>query len=254
EQKTRNYENHPEVQGLRWISTVTRKFLADNNHTAIEVQAALGSNGKLILAATDSDSNYILVDLLEKQGVEDLLGHMLAGAQPARHFAYMKPEERARADRTNRHLDAARGMHNAGKSSQAHAHQGITTALSAGVVIAARGGSGRHAERRILAYNDNQTPKYLGGTKRPCATCFQILYPEAAGKDLDDDNGAVRPGRFNSSWNANLDVPEYEDTKDVTPKARAQSLFDRIDKAVPRTYASRTRSGAVVRDVDSDSE
>jgi hypothetical protein len=246
-----SHERQPEVEGLRWVSTVTKRYLAGKNFNAVEVQAAIGRDGKLIVAANDRNSNGHLRWLMAEGGVQDLIGYMLEQQGPV----VSRPgsdEEKVRTDRAKRHVGAAKEMHRQGKAGAAHRHEGISSAIARGIVIPPLTGDGIHAEMRILEYNNKETPPYLAGTKRPCATCFEALYPGGSGADLDEET-SVRPGEFYSSEEANSHVPEYKDTIRATPEERAHQLFDRINAAVPRTYTS-ARNGTSIRGLGSDSE
>ncbi len=250
----RSYKDTPEIEGLRWISTVTKTYLSTTQKTAnstfnpVEVQAAIGKDGRLILAANDGDSNGHLDWLINHDKVGDLLGYMLKGARRPKKREGMKADEEDRVDRVNKHFDGATEIN----TSPSERHQGIASALSKGIAVAKEGPSGLHAERRIAAH-EGKTPDYLAGTKRPCATCFAELYPDKTADELDAPN-AVRPGRFISRENANANIPEYRDTVDETPQERAKKMFKRIDGAVPRTYMTLTKSGEPARDIGSDSE
>ncbi|MFI0716476.1 DUF4157 domain-containing protein [Streptomyces inhibens] len=244
----RDFKDQPEVQRLRWISSVTKHYLLAAGKNPIEVQAAIGENGKIIIAANDRDSNYHLSYLMTDEEVTDLLGYMLKKSNPATSRSQEDEDETARI---NRHREQASGIQHDKSSENATAR----TALNSGIVIAKDGGGGMHAEMRIKKNNSGMTPQHLAGTKRPCASCFAELYPPPNGSPKDaNGKDLVRPGRFYSKGEANLHFSEYEDSKDETPKERAQKVFDRVIKAVPRTYETTSKTGGTLRGYGSESE
>ncbi|PKV83222.1 uncharacterized protein DUF4157 [Streptomyces sp. TLI_146] len=247
--KAHGYEDQPQVRRLRWISTVIKEYLTTVKLPPIEVQAAIDDSGRLVVAANDKSANEHLAELAANGGATDSLGHMLGNADRPQARAGSAMDERARIDRVNRHFDQASDMH----SGAAPVPAALRTALAQGMVVAAGGESGQHAELRILASNNGKTPPYLGGTKRPCATCFATLYPHGSPKG-GDGKELVRPGRFYSREDANRTVPGYKDSTTVSPKDRAQQVFAWIDKSVAQTYDSFARNNALLRGQGSDSD
>lgn len=247
--KAHSYEDQPQVRRLRWISTVIKEYLTTVKLPPIEVQAAIDDSGRLIVAANDKSANDHLAELAANGGATDSLGHMLGNAARPQARAGSAMDERARVDRVNRHFDQASDMH----SGAAPVPAALRTALAQGMVVAAGGASGQHAELRIFASNNGKTPPYLGGTKRPCATCFAALYPHGSPKG-GDGKELVRPGRFYSREDANRTVPGYKDSTTVSPKDRAQQVFAWIDKSVAHTHDSYARNNALLRGQGSESD
>ncbi|MFI5617838.1 DUF4157 domain-containing protein [Streptomyces sp. NPDC051567] len=246
--KPRDFKEQPEVQRLRWISTVTKHYLLKTaGINPVEVQAAIGNDGRIIISANDRNANGHLSDLMENRGVLDLLGYMLGNSGPATNRSSQQAKDET--DRINRHRDKASGMQN----EPAEANAGINTGLTSGTVIARDGGDGTHAELRILKKNNGKTPQHLAGTKRPCASCFAELYPEGSPKDAGGKD-LVRPGRFYSSRESNQHFPEHKDSVDETPEERARKAFGRIMKSVPRTHETASQSGGTLRGYGSESE
>lgn len=247
--KAHSYEDQPQVRRLRWISTVIKEYLTTVKLPPVEVQAAIDDSGRLVVAANDKRANEHLAELAANGGATDSLGHMLGNAARPQARPGSAMDERARVDRVNRHFDQASDMH----SGAAPVPAALRTALAQGMVVAAGGTPGLHAELRILASNNGKTPPYLGGTKRPCATCFATLYPHGSPKS-GDGKELVRPGRFYSREDANRTVPGYKDSTTVSPKDRAQQVFAWIDKSVAQTYDSYARNNALLRGQGSESD
>ncbi|MFC0842579.1 DUF4157 domain-containing protein [Streptomyces noboritoensis] len=247
--KAHSFEEQPQVRRLRWISTVIKEYLTTVELPPVEVQAAIDASGRLIVAANDKSANDHLAELAASGGATDALGHMLGNAARPQARAGAAMDERARVDRVNRHFDQASDMH----SGAAPVPAALRTALAQGMVVAAAGTPGQHAELRILASNNGKTPPYLGGTKRPCATCFATLYPHGSPKG-GDGKDLVRPGRFYSREDANRTVPGYKDSTTVSPKDRAQQVFAWIDRSVAHTYDSYARNNALLRGQGSESD
>ncbi|MGW4566561.1 eCIS core domain-containing protein [Streptomyces sp. NPDC004561] len=245
--KPRDFKDQPEVQRLRWISTVTKHYLLATGRKPIEVQAAIGANDEIIVAANDRDSNHHLSYLMTDEGVTDLLGYMLENSKPA--TGQKSQEDRDEASRINRHREKASGI----QHDETRENAKTRTALASGIIIAKDGGDGTHAEMRIKKKNNGRTPEHLAGTKRPCASCFAELYPTGSPKDAEGKD-LVRPGRFYSSRESNLHFPEFNDSKEETPRERAQKVFNRVTKSVPRTYESSSKTGGPLRGYGSESE
>ncbi|MFD9561351.1 DUF4157 domain-containing protein [Streptomyces sp. NPDC059994] len=188
--KAHSYEDQPQVRRLRWISTVIKEYLTTVKLPPIEVQAAIDDSGRLIVAANDKSANEHLAELAANGGATDSLGHMLGNAARPEARAGSAMDERARVDRVNRHFDQASDMH----SGAAPVPAALRTALAQGMVVAAGGAPGQHAELRILASNNGKTPPYLGGTKRPCATCLATLYPHGSPKGGEGRSWCAREG------------------------------------------------------------
>jgi hypothetical protein len=250
------YENQPEVESLRWISTVVRNYLVANKKKPTEVQAAIGDKGHLLVSTNNKDSNKYLVDHLPPPGqksanglspVVSFMHTVLKNAQSA------ATETRAAVlDRDKRHSE------NLDKLTQEELtkntedavpvrYQKVLDAINKGVIVATRGDN-LHAELRIRLHNGGETPQFLAGTKRPCSDCFSVLYPNTPETRLDEPD-AIRPGPYFFPKGLSADLrPEGE------PEAKAEELFNRINTNVHRTYRSKARDGSEFYDHGSDSE
>ncbi|WP_309248735.1 DUF4157 domain-containing protein [Streptomyces sp. MNP-20] len=256
ESSPRDFEDQPEVQRLRWIATVTKQYLVTKERSPgsrtffnpVEVQAAIDGGGKLVIAANDISSNAHLA-WLQQNGVRDLLGYMIAAAKRPAPKPDAPRDEKDRGERVNAHFEAAEHLH----EEETAGHGSGGGAGSGGVVVARGGGEGLHAELRILAHNGGVTPEHLGGTKRPCATCFSKLYPDGSPKGADGQD-LVRPGAFYSEHFANKTVSAYQDSVDVLPAARAAAVFALIDEHVQQTYVTLTKDGDVLAGYGSESD
>ncbi|NEB01904.1 DUF4157 domain-containing protein [Streptomyces sp. SID13726] len=226
--KVRKYDEEPEVEGLRWISSVIKAYMHGSD--PVEVQAAIGEDGKLVVAANSSGANKALVDLLrERESAEELLLEMVGDR--SKLVAYRgKPDIFNRADR---HYGKAEGVFAERDDSDGELarHHMILSAIGKGLAVAAEGGSDLHAELRIVKREGGKVPPYMGGTKRPCASCFTELYPGGS--------ETVRPGVFYFSKAVFAGTQEYANRAGKEKEAAAE-LFTRIDKNVAKTYKSAT--------------
>lgn len=256
--RTHDYQNEPEVEGLRWISTVTKRYLINKGYNPQEVQAAIGNNGKLVIAANADKANKHLADESIRKG--DLIGWMLNTDKLTPEQAKKEHENdtqartQARVGRESRHFAGLENVHKEKGPDVPTRYGALLSAIKLGVVIAQEGADGMHAERRIRKFNGNTTPPYLAGTKRPCATCFSELYPEGSPKDEETGKDTVRPGKFIFNERSNIGIREYQDSEVTTPARRASSLFERVNEAITQTYESTARNNATVYGIGSDSE
>ncbi|WP_416974851.1 DUF4157 domain-containing protein [Streptomyces sp. 4F14] len=255
-----DYQNEPEVESLRWISTVMKRYLIADGMDPTEVQAAIGDKGDLIISTNKKEVNEYLNKRLGDG--RSLIGTALESGpvteqgwekeRPAGSPSDEKSKEAA-VGRERRHFEKL-GLLTSQEDAEVSArYRRVLDAFGTGVVVASDGDPGLHAERRIKIRNGNKTPDYLAGTKRPCATCFSELYPEASEGDIDNPN-AVRPGIFFFDEWSNVGIPEYQDSLTRTPSQRANDMFNRINKKVPRTHVSKAKNGAIVRGTGSDSD
>jgi Domain of unknown function (DUF4157) len=263
-----DYKDAPEVESLRWISTVVKRYLINDGQNPGEVQAAIGDSGrdsgKLIIAAnTIGANNYLnsqIGDGMSFVGTA-LESGPLTGEQFDQEWEKgRKPEgladrkiEEAAVGREGRHFRKLGLLHSRVDDDVSRRYRKVLDTIGEGVVVATGGKPGLHAERRIRIHNNNVTPEHLAGTKRPCATCFSELYPEASKEDIDKPD-AIRSGVFFFNEWSNVDVLEYDDSLIKTPSQRANSLFRRIDDKVRRTHMSKSRNGANALGNGSDSD
>lgn len=254
-----DYTDEPEVESLRWISTVVKRYLIADGEDPVEVQAAIGDKGELIIAANNRRAN----EYLFKQ-VNDGMSFVGAALQkgPVSEEDWAREQKGGPTDegtknaavgRENRHFTGLGMLHSGQDAEVAERYRRVLGAIGEGVVVAADGDSGLHAERRIRIRNGNRTPEHLAGTKRPCATCFSELYPGKSEEDLDAPD-AVRPGIFFFDTWSNVGIEEYKDSLTSLPSQRATAMFRRIDGNVPRTHVTRARNGKIVPGTGSDSD
>lgn len=253
-----DYQNEPEVESLRWISTVVKRYLIADGQDPTEVQAAISDKGDLLIAANNRAANTYLKEKVN--GGMSFIGTALR-TTPVTEEQWEREKggsrdalsKKAAAGREKRHFESLGTLHDQNQPEVAERYRKVLDAIGRDVVVADDGDSGLHAERRIRIRNGNRTPDHLAGTKRPCATCFSKLYPEKSEEDLEAPD-AVRPGIFFFDKWSNVGISEYEDSVTRAPSQRANDMFNRIDRNVPRTYVTRARNGAIVRGGGSDSE
>ncbi|MCL9796276.1 eCIS core domain-containing protein [Frankia sp. AgKG'84/4] len=254
-----DYMDEPEVESLRWISTVVKRYLIADGEDPVEVQAAIGDKGELIVAANNRQANAYLF-----RQVNDGMSFIGTALQkgPVTEEDWVKEQKGGTTDegtknaavgRENRHFTGLGMLHSGQDPKVAERYRKVLGAIGEGVVVADNGDSGLHAERRICIRNGNRTPGHLAGTKRPCATCFSKLYPGKSEEDLDAPD-AVRPGIFFFDKWSNVGIEEYKDTLTSLPSQRAAAMFRQIDGNVPRTHVTRARNGKIVPGAGSDSD
>ena len=237
--RPRSFAETPQVKQLRRVSMVVRTYLKNRGMNPVEVQAGISRDGRLLIAANDAYSNRHLQ-------------YRFGAGDGAQILASMIEETRQRGmpseNRNQKEIhDTAIRQHTKVKplANSPLNIPGIESALSSGVTVATNGGPGLHAERRIAACNDGITPEHLGGTKRPCPSCAAALYPEG--------NPGIHPGVFRSDDVSNIGFPEYNHSDLGNEKARAESMFQKIDK-MECTYVTVTKHGVEVPEIGSESE
>jgi Domain of unknown function (DUF4157) len=248
-----SFKDQRELQSLRWISTVVKSYLMAVGIDPIEVQAAIGENNCLIIAANTNEANEFLRSIANETPFIDTL---LKEKSPTETGQGQRQgaSERSVLTREGRHFKKLKNMYALRNDPTAsEKYEKILRAIG-NFEVAVDGGMSLHAERRIKLYNSGKTPKYLAGTKRPCATCFSELYPEASQGDPNEQVDA-RPGAFFFSKSSNTDIQEYKNSKQTLDQ-RVNTLFKRIDKNVRRTYYSTTKNGdpSYTHGSDSDSD
>ncbi|MFJ2815825.1 hypothetical protein [Streptomyces sp. NPDC087294] len=238
--RPRSFRETPEVKELRRVSTVVKTYLRNQGLNPVEVQAAIGARGELLLAANDARSNDHLRDLFTKAGGAQVLGTMVENTRqkglPAepRH----QPEIHDRGIRQHTKVKP--------RADSPLSLSALQGALATGVTVATDGESGLHAERRIAARNGGVTPVDLGGTKRPCPSCVAALYPNG--------NPDAHPGIFRSDDFSNLGFPQYNHHDLGGEEHRARSMFQNINSVVEHTYVTVTKRGVEVPEVGSESD
>ncbi|MFD9796759.1 hypothetical protein ACFWXK_38080 [Streptomyces sp. NPDC059070] len=203
------------IRGLESVATVARSYLAD---TSEEVQAAIGDNGMLLIAANRAFSNETLAAGLGKGGGEE--------------FAAFVDGAGATTDKQSKRQKKVQNIL-AGIEKTAGRYDLVRSAVSKGVVVASNGGNELHAEIRILERN-GRTPQYVAGTKRPCAACFTRLYPKG--------NDNVRPGVLYLSGRSLASLKEFQ-TRYGQEEQKAAEFFARMDQLIKRTHQSVDEQG-----------
>ncbi|MEU5368631.1 DUF4157 domain-containing protein [Streptomyces sp. NPDC005951] len=238
--RPRSFSETPQVKELRHVSTAVKAHLQNQRFNPVEVQAAIGTHGGLLVAANDSSSNEYLQSLFQRTSGVQALGSMIEDTRQKGLPTEPRNEREIleRGDRQHREMKP--------EPSRPVNLPALRGALAAGVTVATGGEPGLHAERRIAARNNGVTPDHLGGTKRPCPSCVAILYPEG---NLD-----VHPGIFRSDDVSNIGFPEYDHHDLGNEEARARSMFQRIDSVVQHTYVTVTKRGVEVPEIGSESE
>ncbi|SES29746.1 protein of unknown function [Lentzea xinjiangensis] len=249
------FDEQPATQALRWISSVVKVYLQNGDlsrkvpkSNPIEVQAGI-TGGRMVISANDRRSAENLHRLVGSVGgdMAELLAAMANKNReqvwpPRRGLPEAEEPIGSRLERHHRQLADVieNGLENYGQ---------VLTAIRT-VEVADKGVPGLHAERRIHRHLGEKLPEVMAGTKRPCATCYALLYPN----NLD-----IRPGAFYGNYASNADVPEFT-SKDQDVEARARRVVARLKAAgVTATWDSRLlRSGVPgfvdVEEVGSDSE
>ncbi|PJE99517.1 hypothetical protein CUT44_03080 [Streptomyces carminius] len=222
------------------MSTVVRTYLKNQGMNPVEVQAAIGRSGRLLIAANDVKSNAHLRDLFNRGDGTQVLAGMMEQTRGKGFPAEPRNQQEIHDREIRQHTKAKP------EAASPPSFPGIQSALNSGVTVAVAGPPGMHAERRIVAHNDGITPDHLGGTKRPCASCATALYPEGG--------PGVHPGIFQSDDVFNIGFPEYDHSDLGNEKASAERMFQRINKAVEYTYVTVTKRGVEVPEIGSESE
>jgi hypothetical protein len=131
----------PEVVALEALSAAVFAYLGVARE---EVQSAIDSSGRLVMATNISYNN----EELEK----GLRGEDTTKTEPLQKIVKRVVEE----------------------------HPALHAAFGKGVAVASNGSGEMHAEMRILERDHGVTPPHLAGTRRPCSVCFVRLYPQGA--------------------------------------------------------------------------
>ncbi|QFZ21389.1 eCIS core domain-containing protein [Saccharothrix syringae] len=250
----RTFEEQPATQALRWISSVVKVYLQNGDTTRglprsnpVEVQAGV-TGARMVLSANDRPSAENLNRLVRREG-GDMTGLLAAMAKKNRDQVWPRTGVPAaqepvdnRLERHHRQLTEA--------IANGVEHYGQVLRAIRNVEVADRGVPGLHAERRIHMHLDNSLPEVMAGTKRPCATCYMLLYP---------NNPDIRPGVFYGNYASNANVPEFT-SKDADVEARARGMVAKLKAAgITATWDSQLlKSDAPgfvnVEEVGSDSE
>lgn len=247
------FDEQPETQALRWISSVVKVYLQNGDpdrkvpkSNPIEVQAGI-TGGRMVISANDRPSAENLHDLVGRAG-GDMAGLLAAMANKNRAQVWPAPglpeAKEPIENRLERHHTQLTGAIENGLE-----HYGQVLTAIRKVEVAHRGVPGLHAERRIYGYLEDKLPEVMAGTKRPCATCYMLLYP---------NNPDIRPGVFYGNYASNVGVPEFN-SKDPDVEARARSMVGKLKAAgVTATWDSRLFKSGVpgfidVEEVGSDS-
>jgi hypothetical protein len=236
--RPKSFTETPQVKQLRRVSTIVRTYLKNNGMNPVEVQAGIGDDDSLIIAANDANSNRHLQLQFNKGDGAQVLASMMEETRGKG----MPPEGR---NQKEIHDTAIRQHTKVKPRGDSPLNMpGIESALSSRVTVATDGVPGLHAERRIAARNGG-TPRHLGGTKRPCPSCVAALYPEG--------NPEVHPGVFRSSDVANIGFPEYDHNDIGNEQTRAESMFQKINK-MESTYVTVTKHGVEVPEIGTESD
>ena len=237
--RPRSFAETPQVKELRRVSMITRTYLKNQGLNPVEVQAAIGRDGRLLIAANDARSNGHLQHLFGTGDGDQILSSMMEQTRQKGMPSEPRNQKEIHDTAIRQHTKVKP------RASSPLNIPSIQSALSSGVTVATNGDAGLHAERRIAARNGGITPEHLGGTKRPCPSCVAALYPEG--------NPGVHPGVFRSDDVSNIGFPEYHHSDLGNEKARAESMFRKIDK-MERTYVTVTKHGVEVPEIGSESE
>ncbi len=237
--RPRSFADTPEVKELRRVSMIVRMYLKNNGMDPVEVQAGISGDGRLVIAANDAYSNGQLQRLFEAGNGAQILANMMEDTRRKKIPAEKRHQNEIHNTAIRQHMKVKP------KADSPLNLPGIQSALSSGVTVATDGRPGLHAERRILARNGGVTPEHLGGTKRPCPSCSYALYPEG--------NPRIHPGVFRSDDVSNIGFPEYDHSNLGNEKARAESMFQKINK-IESTYVTVTKYGVEVPEIGSESE
>ncbi|WP_063786428.1 eCIS core domain-containing protein [Streptomyces acidiscabies] len=203
------------VKTLESVSIVAKRYLGDPKE---EVQTAIDSSGRLLMAANSRGSNEVL-----RAALQGDLSAFIENAETGEGIEERR--ERAR--------NLARAV-----TGEADKYADLKSAASQGIrVVPSTSDQELHAEMRILAENRGVTPQSLGGTKRPCTACFVRLYPQG--------NADVRPGALYLTPQSLQGVPEYVNRLEQE-EVMAQQFVRQILALVPKTYSALSRSGAWV--------
>jgi hypothetical protein len=239
ESRPRSFAATPQVRDLRRVSMIVKTYLRYQNMTPVEVQAGIGRDGRLVIAANDVRSNTHLQQKFTANGGAQVLANMAENARGKEMPAERRNEPEIHDRAIRQHTEVKPAV-----TSPLNL-PGIQSALDTGIAVATNGPSGLHAERRIAEYNGGVTPEHLGGTKRPCPSCVAKLYPEG--------NDEVHPGVFRSDDVSNIGFPEYNHSDLGNEKARAASFFQKINM-IKHTYVTVTKRGVRVPEIGSESE
>lgn len=237
--RPRSFAETPQVKELRRVSMITMTYLKNQGLNPVEVQAAIGRDGRLLIAANDARSNGHLQHLFGTGDGDQILSSMMEQTRQKGMPSEPRNQKEIHDTAIRQHTKVKP------RASSPLNIPSIQSALSSGVTVATNGDAGLHAERRIAARNGGITPEHLGGTKRPCPSCVAALYPEG--------NPGVHPGVFRSDDVSNIGFPEYHHSDLGNEKARAESMFRKIDR-MERTYVTVTKHGVEVPEIGSESE
>ncbi|ACU37363.1 hypothetical protein Amir_3469 [Actinosynnema mirum DSM 43827] len=235
--KPKDFSGEPEVQALRWVSSVVKSYLdmgdpKESQHwplNPVEVQSAIGGDGTLIIAANDQSSNARLQSLAGRASSGKALLDTFLERNATRGTSLAKPSEHREEieKRLHRHHENLKEL----LSKEPASHSAVMEALKRKITVASNGDAALHAERRIAERNQG-TPQFIAGTKRPCVSCFMANYP----------NGSeLHPGIFHSGPASNVDIDEYRNgmnnNSDEEAREWAKRLFQRmVDAGVTSTY------------------
>ncbi|MFJ9421589.1 DUF4157 domain-containing protein [Streptomyces sp. NPDC101249] len=238
--RPRSFSETPEVKELRRVSIAVKTYLQNQKLNPVEVQAAIGTHGGLLVAANDARSNEHMQGLFTRASGAQVLGTMIEDTRQKGLPTEPRNQEAIHGRGIRQHTKV---KPQASSPLNLPALQG---ALATGVTVATDGEPGLHAERRIAARNGGVTPDHLGGTKRPCPSCAAALYPKG--------NPDVHPGIFRSDDVSNIGFPEYDHGDLGSEETRARSMFQKINSVVENTYVTVTKRGVEVPEMGSESE
>ncbi|QFZ18704.1 hypothetical protein [Saccharothrix syringae] len=215
-------------RSLTWLAGVVKGFLEAGGKNPVEVQCAV-HGGEFLIACNDVAANTALGQAFARQG-NDLRGYLKAlargfGSELRRGGAPTRPSD----DPATRSAEHARLTAHSAKAESALGDEGeqygdVLTAIATKVRVPDDATPEVHAEQRIMTLTGGVPPTMIGGTRRPCLTCYLGLHPEGT--------TATRPGHLYS-----VELMKNVDVFRETAESVLRNLFGKMERAgVTATY------------------
>jgi hypothetical protein len=212
----RTYDRTREQQALRWISTLTYKYLTEvRKETPEEVQSAVHGGAFYIAANTDKSNEVLRGFQQQKLTGNAFLDQVLTALNQA-DVKWSPRETRHLKKLRTRVLPGGAKLCDYG----ATVYPAVSAALTGRIWVCSEGPNGLHAERRISSYL-RVVPADIAGVRRPCVACYLFLF----------QGSGIHPGPYWPSGAANLGLDEYTEEK-------AKALAARLTASVGDTYVT----------------